>query len=102
MSDALVWRDGGTVTKRNNILTSSKKILEVIILKPRYVVREKKEMNNTLRKNVMLCISWQIKDEKTQPVLYGITGNSLSKFLLFTVLFCHPSCDAWSLFFVDF
>lgn len=50
----------------------------------------------------MLCISWQIKDEKTQPVLYGITCNSLSKFLLFTVLFCHPSCDAWSLFFVDF
>lgn len=49
----------------------------------------------------MLCISWQIKDEKTQPVLYGITCNSLSKFL-FTVLFCHPSCDAWSLFFVDF
>lgn len=43
MSDALVLRDGGTVTKRNNNLTSSKKILEVIILQPHHLVKDNKK-----------------------------------------------------------
>lgn len=105
MSDALVLRDGGTVTKRNNILISSKKILEVIILQPYHLVKDQKTRQCILSEKVHNAIYHSAAErgekKKNQQFLYGTNYISLSYFFIW-FCFCHPDGDAWSLHFVDF
>lgn len=89
MSDALVLRDGGTVTKRNNILTSSKKILEVIILQPYHLVKDQKSQQCVLSKKAHNAVyhSAAERGNKKEPAIFLWHQLYFIKLFLYMVLF---------------
>lgn len=101
MSDALLLRHGGTVTKRSNILTSSKKILEVIILQPLHQVKDQKKKDNADYKRKYVNVEHPFAAERGRNPIARFMLLYIYFLQLFLLWFCHLDYDALSQFFVE-